>query len=309
VGDLQGKRVWVTGAGGFVGRVLVPALQAAGAEVTPTDDDLDVRDPALMTATLRRLQPAAVIHLAAMSSVAASMKDARNVYDVNFQGGRALLTAAEEAAPETRILLIGSGAIYGSSEPGAAPFDESAPLRPASPYAWTKACTDLLGAHYASRGLDVVRVRPFNHTGPGQSDAFVAASFARQLAEMEAGKREPVMRVGNLDSIRDFLPVEDVVDAYVRLLDPDVPAETYNVASGEGTSAGDILGQLVASSSVSPTVEVDPERVRPTDVAVGDAKKLSQATGWSPSGRLSDTLAALLDHARGHGDSRHPASA
>lgn len=266
--------------------------------MAPTDDDLDVRDAALMASTLRRIRPDAVIHLAALSSVAASLKDARRVYEVNFQGARSLLTAAEEAAPRTRILLIGSGVIYGSAEPGSPPFDEAAPLRPGSPYAWSKACADLLGAHYAEKGLDVLRVRPFNHTGPGQSDSFVAASFARQLAEIEARQREPLIRVGNLDSVRDFLSVEDVVDAYVRLLDPRVPAAAYNVASGVGTTARKILEMLVAQSSAEPRIDVDPERLRPTDVAVGASARLARATDWVPTRNLEDTLSAVLQHAR-----------
>jgi GDP-4-dehydro-6-deoxy-D-mannose reductase len=295
---LRDRRIWVTGAGGFVGRHLVPALEQAGAQVTPTDDDLDIRDAALVAASLRRLQPHAIVHLAARSSVASSLQDAEGVYEVNFLGARALLTGLAQHCPAARILLVGSGVVYGSAEPGSAPFDESAPLRPDSPYAWTKACADLLGGSYAAQGLAVVRVRPFNHTGAGQSDRFIASAFAHQLAEIEAGRHEPVLRVGNLDSVRDFLAVEDVVDAYLRLLDPQVQADVYNVASGRGTCAREILDRLIEASSASPRIEVDPQRHRPTDVAVGSAVRLAAATGWKPRHDVRHALQAVLNHWR-----------
>jgi GDP-4-dehydro-6-deoxy-D-mannose reductase len=144
----------------------------------------------------------------------------------------------------------------------------------------------------------VVRVRPFNHTGAGQSDSFIASAFARQLAEIEIGRREPVLRVGNLDSVRDFLAVEDVVDAYLRLLDPQVRPDVYNVASGRGTCAREILDRLLEASTVSPRVELDPERHRPTDVAVGNAARLAAASGWNPRHDLGHALQAVLDHWR-----------
>jgi GDP-4-dehydro-6-deoxy-D-mannose reductase len=298
---LRDRRIWVTGAGGFVGRHLVPALQRAGAQVTPTDDDLDIRDAALVAASLRRLQPHAIVHLAAHSSVARSLRDAQGIYEVNFLGARGLLTGMAQHAPAARLLLVGSGIVYGSAQPGAAPFDESAPLRPDSPYAWTKACADLLGGHYAAQGLAVVRVRPFNHTGAGQSDHFIASAFARQLAEIEAGRHEPRLRVGNLDSVRDFLAIEDVVDAYLRLLDPRVPPDVYNVASGRGTSGREILDQLLAASSASPHVELDPERHRPTDVLIGNSTRLQGATGWEPRHDVGEALRAVLHHWRAAG--------
>lgn len=317
---LRGRRIWVTGAGGFVGGHLLPRLRAAGAEVIPTDHDVDVRQPAPVAAALRRVRPDAVVHLAALSSVAASVHEARATWEVNYLGARNLLAAAadhvaraDRAAPgeACRVLLVGSGAVYGSTAPGAPAFDEAAPLRPGSPYARAKACADLLGARYAATagpGLAVVRVRPFNHTGPGQADAFVASSFARQIAEIEAGRREPVLRVGNLESVRDFLPVEDVVDAYLRLLDPGVPPAVYNVASGRGLRIGDLLDRLRAHARQSRPrveirieVEVDPQRWREADVAVGSAERLRKATRWQPGPprALDDSLARLLDFWRG----------
>lgn len=296
--SLSGQRILVTGAGGFVGGRLVPRLEAAGAQVTATDRELDVTDEATLVDALARLRPQALIHLAAISSVAASLGDARGVFRVNYLGARAVLRAVAASAPGARVLLVGSGVMYGSAPPGSPPFAEDAPLRPGSPYAWGKAAADLLGAAYADHGLEVVRVRPFNHTGPGQADAFVAASFARQLAEMEAGLREPVLRVGNLDSVRDFLDVDDVIDAYVALLDRAVTAGAYNVASGRGTSARELLASLLARSTLRPEVEVDPARVRPTDLCVGDARRLREVTGWEPRRRLDDTLGRVLGYWR-----------
>lgn len=295
---LRDQRIWVTGAGGFVGGHLLPRLRAAGAEVLPTDHDVDVREAAPLAAALGRLRPDAVIHLAARSSVAASLGERRETWETNYLGVRHLLRAAVERAPQTRILLVGSGVVYGSARPGAPPFAESAPLRPGSPYAWTKACADLLGARHAARGLAVVRARPFNHTGPGQSPVFVAASFARQIAEIEAGRREPVLRVGNLESVRDFLAVEDVVEAYLRLLDPGVPPAAYNVARGRGVRIGDLLEMLLDEARVRPRVEPDEARWRPTDVAVGSAERLHETTGWAPRRPLAASLRALLDAAR-----------
>jgi GDP-4-dehydro-6-deoxy-D-mannose reductase len=145
----------------------------------------------------------------------------------------------------------------------------------------------------------VVRVRAFGHTGPGQSDTFVLSNFARQTAEIEAGRREAVLRVGNLASVRDFLDVDDVVEAYVRLLDPDVPADIYNVASGIGTPLRDLLDKLLALANQRPLIECDPERVRPADFLVGDASRLRAATGWAPTVPIERTLERLLDDWRG----------
>src|SRR5206468_2773368 len=165
------------------------------------------------------------------------------------------------------------------SAPGGAPFRETDPLAPRTPYARSKACADLLGARYAERGLDVVRVRPFNHTGPGQAPTFAVPAFARQIAAIAAGRGEPRIAVGNLASVRDFLDVDDVVDAYQRLLDRGVPADAYNVASGIGRRIGDVLGELIALSGVKCEIAVDPERVRPTDASTGDASRLRAVTG------------------------------
>ncbi len=291
-------RILVTGAGGLVGGRLVPRLREEGHEVAATDRELDVTDRAQVESAVARQRPDALIHLAALSSPAESYQKPEATYRVNYLGSRTVLAAAWRHASAARVLLVGSGDVYGTAQPGAPAFREDAPLRPRSPYARSKAAADQLGAFYANRGLDVVRIRAFNHTGPGQSDQFAASSFARQIAEIEASQRKPVLRVGNLDAGRDFLDVNDVVEAYVRLLDRTVPASVYNVASGSAVRIRDLLEALLARATVAPAVEVDPERMRPTDYSVGNADRLRAATGWKPRVPLDATLYSLLSYWR-----------
>lgn len=174
-------------------------------------------------------------------------------------------------------------------------MDELTPLRPRSPYARSKAAAEGLGRVAAERGLDVVCVRAFNHTGAGQADHFVASSFARQVAAIRAGRQSPLLRVGNLDSVRDFLHVDDVVRAYLALLDRNVPAEVYNVASEEATAIGEMLDRLMDLAGIEARVERDPARWRETDWLVGDASKLRDATGWRPEISLDAILRELYE--------------
>jgi GDP-4-dehydro-6-deoxy-D-mannose reductase len=286
-------RVFVTGAGGFVGRRLLPALHEAGHAAHGSDREVDVTDRAAIAAVLAKLRPDAIVHLAAISSVAASWKAPDACYRVNFLGTRALLLAALTEVPSARVLLIGSADQYAATTPRPRPLDEATPLRPRSPYARTKAAAERLGQEAGRRGLDVVRVRAFNHTGAGQSDAFVVSSFARQVAAIRAGHQAPVMRVGNLASVRDFLHVDDVIQAYVALLDPAVTAGVYNVASGRATPIQAVLDGLISIAGIDPVVEQDPERVRPTDWLVGDASRLRAATGWRAERSLESILEEL----------------
>lgn len=285
----------ITGAGGFVGGWLARRLRRSGFDVEARDRELDVTDGRALAAEIDALRPEAVVHLAALSSVVDSHAQARCVYAVNYLGGRAVLESVAHHAPGARVLLVGSGQVYGAGPPAAPPYTERDPLCPSSPYARSKAAADLLAAVWAARGLDVVRVRPFNHTGRGQSEAFVASSFARQVAEIESGRRPPVLRVGNLDSVRDFLDVEDVVIAYERLLDRSVPAAAYNVARGAGVSVRELLEIMLRQSRVRPKIEVDPARVRAGDALVGNPARLERATGWRPRFTLAETLDRLLE--------------
>lgn len=289
-------RALVTGAGGFVGPHLVARLEARGFEVHAFDRELDVTDPHALRARLDAVGPEAVVHLAGISFVPAAERDPSRVWRVNYAGALHLLEALRERCPRARLLLVGTGQVYGSAAPGSRPARETDPLRPNNAYTRTKAAADLLGAAFARRhGLCVLRARPLNHTGPGRPDRFVESSFARQLVEMELGRRPLRMEVGNLDAVRDFLDVEDVVEAYVRLLAPDVRPQAYNVASGAGVEIRTLLDRLISLSTVTPEIRVDPERWRAADVSVASPARLVDATGWHPTRPLDRTLGALLE--------------
>jgi GDP-4-dehydro-6-deoxy-D-mannose reductase len=287
-------RVWVSGAGGFVGAWLLPRLIRDGHDVAAADREVDVCDAAAVGAAIVAARPDAIVHLAALASVATSYADPEAVARVNYFGTLHVLRAALHHVPRARVLLVSSSEIYGGSATSD-PIGEDAPLAPVSPYARTKAAADLLGAAFAESGLDVVRARPWNHTGPGQTDAYVASSFARQLAEMVLEKRDPLLRVGNLDAVRDFLDVADVVDAYARLIDPSVPRGAYNIATGVPIRIAQLLDRLIEHAGLRPQIEVDPARHRPDRASVGDATRLRHATDWAPRIPLEDTLARLFD--------------
>ncbi len=238
--------------------------------------------------------PEAIVHLAAQSSVAASSEDPEETHRINCGGALSVLEGALRCGSLPRVLLIGSADQYGSADPGSPPFTEDSPLAPTSAYARSKTEAERLGTSFVEAGLEVVRIRAFSHSGPGQSDAFALSSFARQIAEIEAGRRKPVLSVGNLDSVRDYLDVEDVVEAYLRLLDSTVAADIYNVASGVGTRLSDLLDTLLDLSSPRPRIERDTERLRPADCSVGDASRLRSATGWRPSVSIERMLERLL---------------
>jgi GDP-4-dehydro-6-deoxy-D-mannose reductase len=300
-------RVYVTGASGFVGTRLKPALEAAGHVVIGADREVDVTDRRAVARALTTARPDALVHLAAQSSVADSLRAPDVAWRINYLGTRAVLQAVADEAPRARLLVIGSADQYAPTEPGGAPLSETTPLRPRSPYARSKAAAEQLARLAARDGLDVVCVRAFNHTGPGQTPRFVVPDFAQQIARIAAGLAEPVMRVGNLDSVRDFLDVRDVIAAYLRLLDPYVPADVYNVASGQGRSIAWILDRLCEKAGVSPRIERDPARHRPTDWLVGDPARLEAATGWRPQHDFDETLSQVLDAFRDGAAAERPA--
>lgn len=287
-------RVFVTGAAGFVGRRLCAALAARGDEVIASDRELDVADPLRVRAAIGGARPDAIAHLAAIASVPEAERDPARAFRVNTLGSRAVLEAALQLAPRARVLLVTTAAIYGSAAPGSTGFDESSPLRPATPYARTKAAADGLGAAFAARGLAVVRARPFNHTGPGRPDTFVESRLARDVAEIAAGRRAPRLELANASSERDFLHVNDVVAAYLALLVPSVPAGAYNVASGEPLTIAQLAERLCRLARIAPELVATRDPLRPPDATIGRAAKLRAATPWRPLRTLDDTLGELL---------------
>lgn len=288
-------KILVTGSRGFVGNRLVPHLKGAGHTVAGFDrDTVDVSDSEAVSAFVRASSPDAVVHLAAIAFVPSAAQDPNLAHRVNVEGTRNVIEAVEAHAPGARLLLIGSGDQYPPQAPGAPPLSEETALAPLGVYAETKAAAEELGHAAAHAGLDIVRVRAFNHTGPGQSPNFVAPDFARQIARIEAGDGAP-MRVGNLESVRDFLHVDDVIEAYRQLIDPGVPSGVYNVSSGVGTRIGELLESLAAMAGVEPEILRDEARWRPADARVGSYQRLQQATGWKPLHTLDETLKAVLD--------------
>ncbi|MGB6061404.1 MAG: GDP-mannose 4,6-dehydratase [Candidatus Aquilonibacter sp.] len=285
----------VTGATGFAGAYLVEALREAGYETLPCggpqDADalpIDVLDLASLRAAFELGRPEVVFHLAAATFVPDSLAAPMTTYVTNVRGTANVAQALREFASETganvRLLFPSSAEVYGPQPSEAYPLRESVAPSPANPYAASKAAAEMLLLGEArSFGLDVVIARAFNHIGPGQSDRFVVANFAAQLAKIAAGA-PPQLYVGNLDAKRDFLDVRDVVRAYVALARDGVGGEIYNVCSGTARSIRDVLRELIIAAHVPVEVRDDPARQRPSDVplSVGDARKLRAATGWEP---------------------------
>lgn len=304
-----GPKVAITGAGGFVGRRLVAALRAAHPDwrlSTPAAPDqpggLDISDAAATSAWIAQERPQMVVHLAAVAAVTASVKDPRQAWTVNLGGALNLVLALQAHAPDAHLLFVSSAEVYGQSFIGADRLDEGALLQPVNPYAASKAAADILVRQAAAAGLAATVCRPFNHTGPGQSDAFVVPDFAGQIARIEAGLQPPVIEVGSLDEERDFLDVEDVVDAYRLLMErreEQAARGVFNVASGRSVRIGDILERLLSKSKLRIQVEVDRERLRATPIprVVGDAARL-RGLGWQPTRSLDDTLTAVLEDSR-----------
>ena len=321
-------RLLVTGAGGFVGGHLVDFLHAehpgvevhgvvlphgsvswraaSGARVL----EADLNDPAAATAVVEEVRPDRVLHLAGQSSVHQSWTDPGGTLRTNVLGVVHLLDAVRRCGLRPAVLVVGSAEEYGAVGPEEMPIREEAPLRPASPYAVSKVAQAALALLYGpAGGMRVVLTRTFHHTGPGRGEAFAESSFARQIAEIEAGRRPAAIEVGNLEAVRDFSDVRDVVRAYWRLLEKGEGGCAYNVCSGRGRRIRDLLDTLLAASPARVEVRLDAERLRPSDVLVqvGDPSRLRAATGWRPEIPLERTLADLLDDWRGRVGSSGPA--
>ncbi len=250
---------------------------------------------------VQRACPDAIFHLAARAAVAPSHQHPWETLNTNLAMQTRVLEAVRHHRPDCAVLVVGSGEEYGLAPAEAMPLRESSPLRPLSPYAVSKVGQDFLGLQYhLAYGLHIVRVRPFNHIGPGQGLGFVAADFARQLAAAELGLAPAVISVGNLDAERDFTDVRDVVRAYVLLLQAAPWGEVFNVASGRALSVGRLLDMLLAQCRVPVRVVPDPARMRPSDIPVfvGAYDRLQTATGWRPEIPLEQTVSDLMEYWR-----------
>jgi len=288
----------VTGASGFVGRHLVEHLEDLGQEVVCVDrstDGVDVTDAEAVHALVGSIGPDVVYHLAGWADVGGSWSAPVEAFRANAEGTLNVLLAAADAGVK-RVLAVSSADVYGIVTPEELPLTEDSPLRPASPYAASKVAADYLGLQaWLGRQLPVIRVRDFNHLGPGQTDKFVAPALASRVAraEIEGGE---VLTVGDLSARRDFTDVRDVVRAYRLLIEHGEPGEVYNVCSGVDLAVQDLADQLVAQSRVPLRLEVDPELLRPVELPVlrGSHDRLTAATGWEPEIPISQTLTDLL---------------
>jgi GDP-4-dehydro-6-deoxy-D-mannose reductase len=291
-------RILLTGADGFVGTHLRAALSRAFPAATLIAPGTDLRDATAIEAMVTAARPDRCIHLAAVSAVTTAAAEQDKAWAVNLGGSLALARALIAHAPGCRMIFASSAEAYGASFRAGIALDESAALAPQTIYGATKAAADLALGAMVRDGLDLVRLRLFNHTGPGQSDGFVVSAFARQLAAICLGLQPPVMQVGNLDSARDFLDVRDVCDAYVATLAAaTLPAGLIlNIASGVARRIGDVLDELREIAGVAVQVRTDPARLRPSDIpiACGNAGAARALLGWAPSIAWSRTLSDLL---------------
>jgi GDP-4-dehydro-6-deoxy-D-mannose reductase len=305
----------ITGISGFVGSHLAEYLLArtdwrvAGTVYGPYRNISEIRDRLeLYPAELSRLpvvefildqaRPDVIFHLAAIAATGLSWRDPATTLHVNVGMQANILQAVVNLSLDSRVLVIGSSEEYGAALASQAPIDEDTPFRPLNPYAVSKVAQDMLGLQYhLSHGLDTVRVRPFNHIGPRQGLGFVVPDFASQVARIEAGLSDPVMRVGNLEAQRDFTDVRDVVRAYHQLALSGQSGEVYHVGSGRAHAVQEILDSFLSQSTVPIRVEPDPERVRPSDIPsiVCDYGRLHACTGWEPTIPFAQSLAQVLD--------------
>lgn len=292
-------KAFVTGASGFVGRHLVAHLRDCGDEVVPTDrsdggpDLLDADGFATLFAEVR---PDVVYHLAGQADVAASWLSPIETMRVNVEGTHNILEVARTFGV-AKVLTVSSADIYGVVAPEELPIVESAPLRPVSPYAASKAAADLVALQaHLGHGQDVVRARAFNHLGPGQSKSFVGAGFAARIAACERSGDDE-LQTGDLTPRRDFTDVRDVVRAYRLLATEGRPGVAYNICSGTSNSIGELVGLLLGLTDARMRLVEDPDLLRPVDLPElrGDASLLRRHTGWVPSISLDETLSDVLE--------------
>ncbi|PBQ13370.1 GDP-6-deoxy-D-lyxo-4-hexulose reductase [Pseudomonas congelans] len=310
------SRILLTGASGFVGKALHKRLLEENHEVFGTvrssSDSLmpdqqysllDICNRDEVDEVVQRVRPTHLVHLAAISSVANSFKDPLLTWNTNIIGTLNLMESLKKNAPDCFVLFVSSSEVYGESFKTGELLTEDAVCHPMNPYAASKLAAEIAFKQYLRQGQRGIIVRPFNHIGPGQSVDFVTASFARQIALIEAGLQQPVLRVGNLEASRDFLDVNDVCDAYVKILGQDQSTfahTVYNISSGSTRKIQTVLNELLAQTLHPIEIQTDPERLRPSDipVAAGSNARIHDELGWSPATLFSQTLASVLNYWR-----------
>jgi GDP-4-dehydro-6-deoxy-D-mannose reductase len=321
VGEGPGVRVMrilITGVTGFAGSYLAEALLADGVELHGTSATADaalpsslkdrvtihvgdLTEPAHLSSLLHSTNPEQIYHLAGYASAGQSFQEPEAAWLGNATLSERLFEAVLNWGGAPRILHVSSALIYAPADPPDRPLNESAPIDPKSPYAASKAAADRMAEEFArNRGLDIVRVRPFNHIGPRQSPQFAVGTFAQQLARIEAGKAPPRLETGDLTARRDFTDVRDMVHAYIALMKDGVRGEAYNVGSGSAVSMTHVLDLMRAECRIPVEVVTQPSRLRSTDVSVlvADSTKVRRATGWSPRIPLERTLHDTLEYWR-----------
>ena len=304
------SRILVTGASGFAGSHLMPALQTRfpDAEVLgvggpSSANGFDITDLESVHDLIRRIKPDAIVHLAGMAAVAQANAEPERTLAINHGGTINLLKAAIDSVPGCTVLHVSSGEVYGESLMGGRPTPESSEILPISAYSMSKAMAEHAVLEARSQGLHVVIARPFNHAGPGQNTSFVVPAFASQIAEIEAGLRDPVIHVGALDAIRDFSDVRDIVQGYATLLScaPKLPnGALYNFASGIPRPISHVLSSLTEIAHVSIKTSVDPTRLRPQPVPsmVGDPRLAHAELGWCQNYDFNRMLRDVLQEWR-----------
>ena len=262
---------------------------------------VDLQDASKVTELLLEIKPDHLYHLAGQAYVPLAWEDPWGTFENNVRPELNILQTMVRYHLKTRLLVVASNEVYGAVQPEQLPVDENTPMQPQNPYGVSKVAQDVLAYQYfLSHRIDVIRARPFNHIGPRQSPLFVAAAFARQVAEVEAGWRPPVLYVGNLEAQRDFTDVVDVVRAYALLMEHGQSGAAYNIGSGQPRSAQSLLEGLLAMSAVHIRIERDAARLRPTDVAViyADNTRLHTHTGWQPTVPIQESLRRVLEYWR-----------
>jgi GDP-4-dehydro-6-deoxy-D-mannose reductase len=313
------KKALITGISGFAGSFLSEHLLSQNHEVSGIyikEESLknldgfsekldliklDLLDGPLVEKTIGEKKPDLIFHLAALTSPKDSFDAPAETMQNNIKAQLNILEAVRKNSPDTKVLVISSAEIYGRVDEKDLPIDEETKLMPTSPYAVSKITQDFLGLQYfLSYGLKVIRVRPFNHIGPRQSDRFVVGAFAKKIAEIEKGKRDPVLPVGNLKSKRDFTDVRDMVRAYAIAIKNGEIGEVYNLGKGVSHSVSEILDKLLSMSTAEIQVKEDPSLLRPSDSSdlVCDATKFKNISSWEPEIEIDETLKDTLDYWR-----------